>query len=213
MSTSDPAGPDHRWTAVRAGNTYDKYGTSNPVARRLVAGFLRDVDTMIDTAHPSDLVDVGCGEGVVTARMAARAGVSRALGLDRESERLRAHWAQHRSASLGFDVADAHTLPFDDGTWDLACSIEVLEQVHDPRAALDELARVARRHVLVSVPREPIWRMLNVARGAYLRAWGTPPGSTHFFSSRAFVELCRTAGEPVAVATPFPWTMVLLRVG
>ena len=213
MSPSDAAGPDRRWTAVRPGNTYDKYGTSNPVARRLVAGFLREVDAMIDTARPSDLLDVGCGEGIVTARIAARAGVSRALGLDRESELLRGHWAQHRCAGLDFDIGDAHALPFDDGTWDLACSIEVLEQVQDPREALGELARVARRHVLVSVPREPIWRVLNVARGAYLRAWGTPPGSVHSFSSRAFIKLCRTAGEPAKVATPLPWTMVLLRVG
>ena len=213
MSASDPAWPAPGWTAVRAGNTYDKYGTSNPVARRLVAGFLRTVDTMLLAARPCHLIDVGCGEGIVTARMAVREGVSHALGIDRESERLAAHWAHRRCAGLDFVVADAHALPFDDGTWDVACSLEMLQQVHDPRAALWELARVARRHVLVSVPREPIWRVLNVARGAYLREWGTPPGSAHFFSSRAFIELCRTAGEPVAVATPFPWTMVLLRVG
>jgi SAM-dependent methyltransferase len=139
--------------------------------------------------------------------------VPRALGLDRDSELLRRHWALHRSAALDFGVADAHALPFGEGDWDVACSIEVLEQVDDPAMALRELARVARRHVLVSVPRDPIWRILNVARGAYLRSGGMPPGSVHQFASRSFVELCRTAGEPVAVATPFPWTMVLLRVG
>ncbi len=196
-----------------AGNTYDKYGTSNPVAQRLVAGFLRELDVMVDAARPRELLDVGCGEGIVTARMAARANVAHALGLDRDSEALSDHWMRHRSERLDFAVADAHSLPFGDGSWDMACAIEILEQVDDPRAVVGELARVARRHVLVSVPRQPVWRILNFARGAYVRSWGVSPGSVRSFSTRSFVELCRTVGEPVAVASPFPWTIVLLRVG
>lgn len=195
-----------------AGNTYDKYATTNPVARRLVARFMRDLDAMVDRARPADLLDVGCGEGIVTARMARRADLARAVGLDRESPRLRACWQEHRRGGLEFVVGDAHALPFEDGSFDLACAIEMLEQSPDPALALGELARVARRHVLVSVPREPVWRMLNVARGAYVRSLGNSPGNVQHFSARAFVTLCRTVGEPLAVARPFPWTMVLLRV-
>lgn len=195
-----------------AGNTYDKYATTNPVARRLVARFLRDLDAMVDRAQPQDLLDVGCGEGIVTDRMARRAGTRRALGLDRDSRRLRACWEEHRREGLDFVVGDAHALPFEDGSFDLSCAIEMLEQSPDPALALAELRRVARRHVLVSVPREPVWRMLNVARGAYLRSLGNSPGNVQHFSAGAFIALCETVGEPVAVARPFPWTMVLLQV-
>jgi ubiquinone/menaquinone biosynthesis C-methylase UbiE len=194
-----------------AGNTYDKYGTTNPVARRLVARFLRELDGLVDRAVPEELLDVGCGEGIVTERMVRRRGLTRAVGLDRESPRLRAEWAARGSDALTFTTGDATALPFADGAFDLVTCIEVLEQVPDAAAALRELRRVARRHVLVSVPREPLWRALNLARGAYVRERGNSPGNVHHFSRRAFVELCREAGEPVAVVTPLPWTIVLVR--
>ena len=119
-----------------AGNTYDKYGTPNPVARRLVARFLRDLDAMVGRAGPGDLLDVGCGEGIVTARMARRGDVARATGLDVESPRLRACWAEHRRDGLEFVVGDAHALPYADGSFDLACAIEMLEQSPDPARVL-----------------------------------------------------------------------------
>ena len=69
----------------------------------------------------------------------------------------------------------------------MATAIEVLEHVPDPEATVAEMARVARRWLLVSVPREPLWRGLNMARGAYWRALGNTPGHVNHWSKRAFV--------------------------
>ena len=63
----------------------------------------------------------------------------------------------------------AENLPFADDEFELATAIEVLEHVPDPEHTLAEMARCASTHLLVSVPREPLWRMLNMARGAYWR--------------------------------------------
>ena len=73
------------------------------------------------------------------------------------------------------------------------------------------MARVASGHVLVSVPREPLWRGLNVARGAYVRDLGNTPGHVNHFSKRGFVRALSEHGEIAAVRSPFPWTMVLVR--
>ena len=74
----------------------------------------------------------------------------------------------------------------------------------DPERTVAEMARVARGHLLVSVPREPLWRALNVARGAYLRDLGNTPGHINHFSKRAFVRLLARHGEvrrgPLAVS-------------
>ena len=63
-------------------------------------------------------------------------------------------------------------MPFADGEFDVAAAIEVLEHVPDPEHTVAEMARVASGHLLVSVPREPLWRGLNMARGAYLKDLG-----------------------------------------
>jgi hypothetical protein len=96
--------------------------------------------------------------------------------------------------------------------FDLAAAIEVLEHVPDPEWTLGEMARVAGGHLLVSVPREPLWRALNLARGAYVRRLGNTPGHVNHFTRRSFVSLLGRYGEVVAIRSPFPWTMALVRI-
>jgi 2-polyprenyl-3-methyl-5-hydroxy-6-metoxy-1,4-benzoquinol methylase len=203
---------------IVTGNTYDKYGSTNPVVRRLMAGFERDLDELFAAAAPSSLLDVGCGEGVLVHRWAQRlgednpAGATRVVGIDLEEESIQAGWARHQAPNLEYRVMHAADLPFADGEFELACAIEVLEHVPDPEHTLSEMARCAGRHLLVSVPREPLWRMLNIARGAYWTALGNTPGHLNHWSRRSFVELLSRHGEVAEVRSPFPWTMLLVRV-
>ena len=89
----------------------------------------------------------------------------------------------------------------------------MLQLVEDPDRALAEAARVARRAVIVTVPQEPLWRVLNVARGAYMRALGNTPGHVHHWSRRAIAELVSAHAPVVAVRGATPWTLVLARPG
>ena len=98
----------------------------------------------------------------------------------------------------------AENLPFADNEFELASAIEVLEHVPDPEHTLAEMARCAERHLLVSVPREPLWRMLNMARGAYWPALGNTPGYLNHWSRRSFVELPSRYGEVVRSARRSP---------
>ena len=63
------------------GNTYDKYGSTNPVVRRLMAGFERTLDELWEKASPATILDVGCGEGVLTHRWAQNVE-GRVVGID-----------------------------------------------------------------------------------------------------------------------------------
>src|SRR3954453_15089568 len=49
--------------AEAGGNVYDKYGTSNPVARRLMAGFMAQFDELVGRTGAAGGHEVGCGEG------------------------------------------------------------------------------------------------------------------------------------------------------
>jgi 2-polyprenyl-3-methyl-5-hydroxy-6-metoxy-1,4-benzoquinol methylase len=197
---------------VPTGNTFDKYGSTNPVVRRLMAGFHNSLDELWAIAAPDSLLDVGCGEGVLTVEWAERLGDRRVVGIDLDDPKLAAEWAERQRPNLEFRTADATALSFGDDEFDMATALEVLEHVPEPAATLAEMARVARRRLLVSVPREPLWRGLNVARGAYLGQLGNTPGHVNHWSKRSFAALLARYGTVEQVRSPFPWTMLLVRV-
>jgi 2-polyprenyl-3-methyl-5-hydroxy-6-metoxy-1,4-benzoquinol methylase len=205
MSTSAPAVP--------TGNTYDKYGSRNPVVRRLMSGFEGTLQELFTRAAPTSVLDVGCGEGVLTERWAQALGDRPILGIDLDDPKLKTLWATRRRRNLSFATVDvAKRLPYADDEFDLASAIEVLEHVPDAEHTVAEMARVARRHLLVSVPREPLWRGLNLARGAYLADLGNTPGHVNHWSRRSFVSLLSRHGRVIDVRSPFPWTMLLVAV-
>jgi 2-polyprenyl-3-methyl-5-hydroxy-6-metoxy-1,4-benzoquinol methylase len=194
------------------GNTYDKYGSTNPVVRRLMAGFERSLEDLFAQADPSSLLDVGCGEAVLTHRWAQRLAPRRVVGIDLEDPTIQAEWEKRRAPNLEYRVMKAENLPFADSEFDVATAIEVLEHVPDPVHTVAEMARVAERWLLVSVPREPLWRTMNVARGAYLSDLGNTPGHVNHWSKRSIAGLLGRHGEVVEARSPFPWTMLLVRL-
>jgi Methylase involved in ubiquinone/menaquinone biosynthesis len=197
---------------VPTGNTFDKYGSKNPVVRRLMNGFESTLDELWQKASPESILDVGCGEGVLTEQWADKLGAGRIVGIDLEDPKLKAEWDKRRRANLEYRVEDATHLSFADNEFDMASAIEVLEHVPDPERTVAEMARVAKRWLLVSVPREPLWRGLNMARGAYWKDLGNTPGHINHWSKRSFVSMLSQHGTVDEVRSPFPWTMVLVRV-
>ncbi|MDZ7675215.1 MAG: class I SAM-dependent methyltransferase [Acidimicrobiales bacterium] len=196
-------------TDTITGNTYDKYASQNPVERRLMAGFFRALEASLPTTPPGYVLEVGVGEAEVTSIVSDRYGDLTVAGIDLPDPALAAAWSGKPVAG---SFADIVALPFSDDRFDLVLAIEVLEHVDDPDGALAEIARVATRDIVVSVPREPIWRVANMARGKYLSDLGNTPGHVQHWSAKRFTALVARHFEVVEVRTPFPWTMVQARV-
>jgi len=192
-------------TTVPTGNTYDKYASSNPVERRLMRGFLDALDAALPGFSPATVLEVGMGEGEVTTVVSRRFPAAQVVGVDLPDPGLACEW---RTRGLTGVFADIARLPFPTGAFDLVLAIEVLEHVPNPKAALAELDRLCRRDLVVSVPREPVWRVANMARGKYLADLGNTPGHIQHWSSRGFADLVATRFDVHTVQRPFPWTMV-----
>lgn len=191
-----------------AGNTFDKYGSRNPVHRRLMRRFLADATQLVAVAQPRTVLEVGCGSGELAAALFPDETVSY-QGVDLSPEEVAR--AQASQPQRTFQVASAYQLPHGDAQFDLVVACEILEHVDDPRRALDELARVCGGYLLVSVPWEPVWRLANLARGAYVQQWGNTPGHLQHFSRRALRTLVRRRFDLTQERRPFPWTMLLAR--
>ncbi len=148
---------------------------------------------------------------MLTHKWAQRLRDGRIVGVDLEDPAIQAEWEKRQAPNLEYRIMKAENLPFADGEFDVASAIEVLEHVPDPAHTVAEMARVAQRWLLVSVPREPLWRGLNMARGAYLKDLGNTPGHLNHWSRKAFVALLSQHGTVEEIRSPFPWTMLLVR--
>ncbi|MDQ5835015.1 MAG: class I SAM-dependent methyltransferase, partial [Actinomycetota bacterium] len=101
-------------TEVPTGNTFDKYGSANPVVKRLMGGFHGALDELWAKAAPQSILDVGCGEGVLTVEWAHRLGDGRVVGTDLDDPKLRAEWQKRSRPNLEFRTEEATSLSFAD---------------------------------------------------------------------------------------------------
>jgi SAM-dependent methyltransferase len=183
-----------------------KYRSKNPVVRYLVGRFLHRVSELAATESPRRVLEVGCGEGVVLATLAARLPGTRFDGLELDETAL----GQARARCPGATLVrgDACELPFEGQSFDLVVCLEVLEHLPEPVRALRELRRVARGGCLLSVPHEPFFRAGNLLRGKNLGRLGDPSDHLQHWGAREFSAFC---GRELAVrvrTTAFPWLIV-----
>ena len=197
---------------VVKGNTYDKFRTKNPIARRMQDGFLASARRLLgriedESGALGQVLEVGCGPGDLAHALAMSDGyVGTDLGFEEVAK------ARHLLPRRAFSAASAYELPFADDSFDVVLVCEVLEHLEEPEKALREIERVARGRLLLSVPWEPVWRALNLARGAYVGALGNTPGHLQHFSRSAFRTLVSRRFEIVAEERPLPWTMLLASI-
>jgi 2-polyprenyl-3-methyl-5-hydroxy-6-metoxy-1,4-benzoquinol methylase len=194
-----------------AGNYYDKYGTKNPIARRLMQGFLGAFDALVSRVPVASSLEIGCGEGELSIRLAKRG--FRVAGCDIAAEVVEEAHRRARAANIEatFWTQPIETIDASKAAPLVVCC-EVLEHLDDPERGVEILAGLAEPHLIASVPREPLWRVLNLARGKYVADLGNTPGHVNHWSRGGFLDLLSRRFEIVEVRTPLPWTMALCKV-
>jgi len=194
-----------------AGNYYDKYRTSNPIARHLMQGFLGAFDALSAQVQVSRALEIGCGEGELSIRLARRGFRMRGCDISAEIVEEARRRASEAGVDATFRTQAIETIDTATEAAPFVVCCEVLEHLDDPARGVDILAELAQPWLLASVPREPLWRVLNMARGKYLGALGNTPGHVNHWSRGAFLELLKQRFDIVDTRAPLPWTMALCR--
>jgi ubiquinone/menaquinone biosynthesis C-methylase UbiE len=197
--------------ASEASYDFSKYTRAGPVSRFLVDRFFSGVHALLRQASPQSVLEVGCGAGFSTKRIREMLGPKiRLEASDVEEGMVEA--ARANNPDLEVTRESVYELHREDDSVDLVLCLEVLEHLERPEDALRELRRVAREWLIVTVPREPLWRLLNMARLRYVADCGNTPGHIQHWSKAGFVRFMERMVEPTAVRAPIPWTQVLARV-
>ena len=188
---------------------YKKFQTGNPVVRSLIDRFYDRLRSVVGPLEPASLLDAGCGEGETLARLGGSLPL-RVAAVDIGAEAV--DFTAERFPAVEVARHSIDDLPFADGSFDLVICLEVLEHLPNPAAAIDELARVASEHVVVSVPHEPWFRIGSLLRGSYVRSLGNHPEHVNHWNRRSLRALLEAQFEAVSLTGSFPWLIADCRV-
>lgn len=195
---------------IVVGNTYDKYNSTNPFIRKIMGGFEKSLDDLVQKVKPASIHEIGCGEGFLVLKWKHEKLVAR--GTDFSSQVISI--ARENAGKVDcpediFQVRSIYDLDAEMDRADLIVCCEVLEHLEYPEEGLRVLQSVVGRRLILSVPREPLWCVLNMVRGKYLKKLGNTPGHIQQWSKDAFVQLVSRYFQVVEVKTPLPWVMLL----
>lgn len=189
----------------------EKYQSRNPIANYMVRNFLKNISDYAASTKVTRVHEIGCGEGQISG-VFARAGFKvRGCDLSETSLAVARSEAEKAQLQIAFKCANIYDLKPEDDSEELVVCCEVLEHLENPEKALSILVSLAQPYLIVSVPNEPLWCCLNMARGKYLKSFGNTPGHIQHWSSKEFMNLVGKFINIISIQRPIPWTVLLCK--
>ena len=191
---------------------------SGKIGGRLITNYFRNVEALTALAKlPAGkklrAIELGCGEGFSTQRLAGMLPKNVTLEASEYVAEL-VPKARRKNPGMTITKESVYELKHKDNTFDLVYLLEVLEHLDYPDKALAEIRRVLKPGgvLVLGVPREPLWRALNMARGKYLSRLGNTIGHLNHWSTITLKRhVAKNFGPVEHTRTPLPWTLVLAR--
>ena len=191
-------------------SNYQKHISRNPLQKLLIDNFYRELVRMTKSVKPQGILDVGCGEGFTLIKLKQAKIGQTYEGIDYSSDALKL--GKKLYPKLNIKKGDIYHLPYKNNALDMIICTEVLEHLEYPEKALREIMRVAKKHMVISVPNEPFFILSNLLRGKYLKTFGNHPEHINHWTSQAFKKFLRKNKLKISSTKyPFPWTVVLAR--
>jgi SAM-dependent methyltransferase len=200
------------------GHKYTDEG-SGKIGGKLLDTYFRAVESLLGEMlkHIKNknlkMIELGCGEGFSTERI--RKFLPKGVDFY-ASEYVPAlvPKAQKRNPGVKIVQESVYELKHKDKTFDVVFLLEVLEHLDYPDKALLEIKRVLKDDgvLILGVPREPLWRFLNMLRGKYLGDFGNTTGHLNHWSTYTLTKYIeKYFGQVISKRTPVPWTIVAAR--
>ncbi|MDR2727860.1 MAG: class I SAM-dependent methyltransferase, partial [Chitinispirillales bacterium] len=115
------------------------------------------LDWIVKSANSIEgtVLDVGCGRGYILSKIMESNPNARCTGVD-----LTPPPDTNNEKDICIDIrqADITNLPFTDKSFDMVVCTHTLEHIREPQKALSELIRVAKRRLVIVLPRQREYR-------------------------------------------------------
>ena len=194
------------------GHKYTEEG-NGLIGSKLLDGYFKNVEKLFKASGITSgkAIELGCGEGFSTERL--RKILPEGVSLDAsEYVETLVPLAQAKNPTVTVTQESIYELKHEPETYDVVFLLEVLEHLDYPDQALEQIAEILKPggKLILGVPREPIWRALNLARGKYLKDFGNTVGHLNHWSSLGLLKFMKANfGLVLEYKQPLPWTIVL----
>ena len=192
-------------------DNFRKHTHKNPIQKFLIFLFYRFVLAEVKKINPESILDVGCGEGF-TLRKIKDLGIGKKLEgieyLDRAIQ-----LGKEQNPDIHIKQGSIYKLPYKDNSFDLVICTEVLEHLEEPEKALQELIRVSRKNLLLTVPNEPFFMLAQFLRGKNWSRWGNDIEHINHWSALGFRQFINKRIQVTVCKVPFFWTLIVALKG
>ncbi len=145
---------------------------------------------MLDLKSTDAVLDIGCGDGYWTSRIATHSG--QVTGLDPDARSLSFATRFRSGAHIAYVQGFAESLPFPDGSFDKVVSVSCVEHFADPSRSIQEMARVLRPGGKIALS---IDSLLAENSGDGFRRWHKRRHFvTQYFDQDTFTRMLQSAG-------------------
>jgi ubiquinone/menaquinone biosynthesis C-methylase UbiE len=200
-------GPPH---SKIVGNYYDKFESKNCLVNLIMSNYRKNLLNFLVNLDIRTVLDIGSGKGDLISLISADRPDMRFFGSDLWKDDTNLKYKNR--TPIQWISANGEHLPFRKSSFDLILACEVLEHVDNPNKVLSEIQRVTKKYSLVTVPWEPIWKVLNIVRMKYLENYGNTPGHIHNWSKKNIEKLVRNFFAIEKSKVVFPWTFILAKL-
>ncbi len=206
---------------VNYSGNYKKYMTKNPLKHKMVERLnrkilnyiLKNCELLSNEKDIVDILDAGCGEGFISDMIERNVENVRITGLEIETTAL--DIAKRMNKNVNYLQGDICRMPFEDNRFDIVICTEVMEHLKEPDTALQELARVAKKTILLTVPNEPWFCMGNLLVGKNISRLGNPEDHVNHWSRKKFVKYVEKQYLPFGGGyqsdRSFPWSIIVYK--
>ncbi len=191
-------------------DNFKKHTSKNPIQRLLLWNFFRNLINLIASKSVDSILDVGCGEGFTLNRLKGKGIGKRLEGIEHSIDAI--ELGKKIYPDIKITQGSIYDLPYQDNSFDLVLCTEVLEHLEDPKKGLEELIRVSKKYLVISVPNEPFFMFAQFVRGKNWSRFGNDIEHIQHWTMFGFPKFIKqnSSAKILAKRFPFAWTMLLL---